>query len=126
MPVIDVQPMSVAAIPGDNVTFTVVVSGGGSISYQWVYLTENSLISGATDATLVIFNVTAEDKGDYLVIVSNEEGTTQSEVASISVGKLSPSNDAKAVHQKLNVLVQCASILREHSLLNPFWNACII
>ena len=86
-PMISVQPMSLAVLPGDNATFTVAASGGGTLTYRWRFLPSDDDpfdLAGATDATLTITGVTAADVGDYSVTVFNQAGSVVSQPASLS------------------------------------------
>jgi RHS repeat-associated protein len=72
-PSIVTQPIGQMAIVGQPVTLTVVAIGSQPLSYQW-YFNETNLLSGATNATLVLPNAQTTNTGDYSVTVSNGEG----------------------------------------------------
>ena len=57
-----------------NVTFTTMVTGVGSFTYQWRHNGTN--ISGETGDTLMITNVMESNSGDYQCIVTNQFGDT--------------------------------------------------
>jgi len=94
-PYISAQPASQTNSAGSTVTFTVTASGSSPLSYQWkrdgLDLADGptgfgSIISGATNATLTISNVTGSDSGAYTVLVSGEAGCqTTSVAASLTV-----------------------------------------
>lgn len=82
---ITTQPASVTVTAGGSATFTVVATAGSStISYQW--RRNGTAISGATNATLTLSNVTsANDAGDYTVVVTTDAGMVTSNVATLTV-----------------------------------------
>jgi len=82
---ITTQPASVTVTAGGSATFTVAATAGSStISYQW--RRNGTAISGATNATLTLSNVTsANDAGDYTVVVMTEAGMVTSNVATLTV-----------------------------------------
>lgn len=66
-------PANVVAVPGDTVTFAVSALGG-SLTYQW---SEGATqIPGATNATLVLTNISFASAGTYSVLVTNSLGST--------------------------------------------------
>lgn len=82
-PVIEAHPQSIAAFPGAPASFSVLASGSLTFTYQWQK--DNVDIPGATSATLLIPQVTAESVGTYRVIVSNAAGSTTSDGAQLSL-----------------------------------------
>ena len=75
-PVIVVQPVSAAPLVGENVTFFVGAIGRPTLNYQW---SKNGVtISGATNLTLTLTNVSAADVANYLVKVTNTDGSATS------------------------------------------------
>ena len=66
-------PANTVAVPGDTVTFAVSALGG-SLTYQWSF--DSSPISGATNDTLVLTNISAASAGTYSVMVTNSLGRT--------------------------------------------------
>ena len=81
-PAIAQQPVESSVAPGSNATFTVSVSNPSGVTYQWQHaetnLVDGGNISGATQATLHISNVSATDVGHYRVLVSNSAGSVYS------------------------------------------------
>jgi len=78
--VITQQPSNVICHVGDTASFTVVATD--AVSYQWI---RGATVPVGTDAaTLEIQSVTDADFSSYLVIVSNADGSVQSEIASLS------------------------------------------
>jgi len=66
------QPPS-PVIEGTNVNFTVVASGTAPLSYRWSV--DGTRLIGATNASLTLTNVSADQSGVYGVVVSNTAGT---------------------------------------------------
>ncbi|MEO6246293.1 MAG: immunoglobulin domain-containing protein [Opitutaceae bacterium] len=66
---ITTQPASRTVDAGQGVTFLVVASGTGALSYQW--FKDDNVISGATATTFNIAAVQTTDAGNYTVRVSN-------------------------------------------------------
>src|SRR5688572_27142157 len=54
--------------PGETATFSTVASGTGPFSYQWTK--DNAVLSGQTNNSLVITNVTSINAGQYCVQVT--------------------------------------------------------
>ena len=87
-PTIITPPQNQTVTEGDNVTFTVLVGGGGPLSYQWQFYATN--LAGATSSTLVLTNVTAAQSGPYTVTVTNTAGSTNSQPATLTVNPAPP------------------------------------
>ena len=90
-PTITVQPTNQIVTEGATATFTVTATG--ATSYQWEkadVLTPTSFsdISGATSSSYTTPSLTiANDNGDkYRVKVTNANGTTTSNTATLTVG----------------------------------------
>jgi enediyne biosynthesis protein E4 len=85
-PVILKEPQDQTVPPGSDATFTVVAYGELLKPYQWQKLDDNNLwqdIPGATGPSLSIPNATADDNGQYRVIVSNPMGRRVSATAAL-------------------------------------------
>jgi len=82
-PSITTQPASQSALPGTNVTFQVVATGGQPLSYQWQL--NGAALGGATGATLALSGVQFAQAGSYSVVVSNAFGTVTSSNAILTV-----------------------------------------
>lgn len=83
------QPVSQSLDLGQTASFTVTGFGIPTPSYQWrlngTNLSDNSHLSGATNATLSLFPVARSDAGSYSVLVWNSEGSTLSGEAVLTV-----------------------------------------
>lgn len=95
-PVITSQPLNQNVAEGTNVTFKVVATGAPPLAYHWrsngtnlvngaVETNATSFISGATNATLILSNVSPSQSGAYSVEVSNPGGSTVSADAQLTV-----------------------------------------
>ncbi len=76
------QPASQTATSGQQVTFTANPSGSGPFTYQW--LKNGTDIPGATGSTYSISSVSSSDYGNYLVVVTNAQGSTTSNYFTLS------------------------------------------
>ena len=96
-PVITLLPVSQTVTAGSTVSFTVAASGTPPFSYQWIkwisYPGSNTPITGATNSTFTITNVSASDAGGYEVMVTNAGGHVFSS-ATLNVTALIPPSDA--------------------------------
>lgn len=77
-PVIAEQPVSLVRDAGENASFTVAATGL-RLAYQWRHANTN--LPNATNATLALTGVTAEQEGSYSVAVSNPAGFVLSDAA---------------------------------------------
>ena len=88
-PVIDQQPKTVETKPGTTITFTVGALSVTPMSYQWYVSTDNgnswSAIPDATNFSYSILGSTENSGYQYYCAVSNEYGTTNSNIASYSI-----------------------------------------
>ena len=82
-PSITTQPQNQSATIGDNVAFTVVVSGSATLSYQWKFFGTNR--PNATNATLALNSVSTNHAGNYFVTATNSLGSTNSQTATLTV-----------------------------------------
>ncbi len=83
-PTIGTQPAAVSVAEGENVTFSVAATGGGTLSYQW--LLNGVEVAGATAATYRLGAATLAQSGrSYSVRVSNAGGSVTSQAASLTV-----------------------------------------
>ena len=78
-PTIQVPPANAYAHVGDNVAFSVIATGTGSLAYQWLF---NGLqIAGANASSLSISNIQNVNFGVYSVRVSDSTGAVISQPA---------------------------------------------
>jgi hypothetical protein len=82
-PAIIAQPQSRSNLVGTAATFSVSASGSPSLRYQWRF--GSATIAGATNPTHTVLNVQPTDAGNYSVIVSNAFGSTNSDIATLTV-----------------------------------------
>ena len=83
-PMFVVQPESVIATNGNDVTFSVVALGTAPLHYQW-YRDGTLPLAGATQASLLLSAVGESDAGSYSVLVSNPFGSASSANADLKV-----------------------------------------
>ena len=82
-PAITSQPASQVATPGSSVTLSVGASGSPSLAYQWIE--DGQAIIGATNASLVLTNLSFDLSGTYSVQVTNSYGSVASADAALLV-----------------------------------------
>jgi subtilisin-like proprotein convertase family protein len=83
-PRVSTEPLDQSVAPGDTIQFGVIVEGTDPLAFQWFFNGTNSL-EAATNATLVLSNVTLASGGAYQVVVSSFLGTVTSRVATLTV-----------------------------------------
>jgi hypothetical protein len=86
-PQITTQPTNQTTDLGMNAQFSVVASGTGTLTYQW-WFNQTNLLTGATNTTLILTNVTLAEAGLYSVTVSDVFGSTNSTQAQLTVAAL--------------------------------------
>ncbi len=84
------QPVSQTVFQSSNVIFQVVAQSPLPLAYQWQY--NGAPISGATNSTLEIDNVSSAQAGSYQVVIGNAGGSITSQAASLVVN-VRPPND---------------------------------
>ncbi len=77
------QPQSLTSIPGSLAAFAVGVSGAAAPTYQW--RKDGTNLTGATNLSLVISNLTAGDVGSYSVVVVNGTNSLTSSNAVLTI-----------------------------------------
>jgi hypothetical protein len=82
-PAILVQPVSVSALPGTDVGFSVVASGAPPLAYYWHF--DGASLPGATGPSLDFSNVQATNAGFYQVVVTNAFGSVTSSTVTLGV-----------------------------------------
>ncbi|MCX7937048.1 MAG: immunoglobulin domain-containing protein [Bacteroidota bacterium] len=98
-PTITRQPQGGTAAIGRSFQMTVQATGTAPLQYQW--FKDNQPISGATSNTYTITNVTANDAGQYKVVITNRCGTVESEV--VTVQALSAEEEAFIAGYRLRI-----------------------
>jgi pectate lyase len=88
-PFVVADPQDLAVATNQNAIFTVVAGGSASLVYQW-YFNTNTLLPGATNATLTLTNVQPADAGAYSAVVTNLAGSAVSSNAVLVVSVTSP------------------------------------
>ena len=83
LPAITHDPDSVRATAFTTVTFTVLATGNGPLTYQWNY--NNQPMPGRTDASLILTNVAEGANGAYSVAISNSVGWIRSREANLTL-----------------------------------------
>lgn len=95
-PTIIEQPSSQTILLGDGAVFNVNASDEGPLSYQW--FKDNAEIVGATGNTYIIQTATLNDAGNYNATVTNVDGTTTSDIATLTVNTpVPPSPDTPTI-----------------------------
>jgi hypothetical protein len=88
-PDITAQPANQFGALNSPINLSVTASGTGPLSYQWFNaasaLADGGDISGSATATLTITALTANEVGNYFVVVSNAFGFVTSATVSVSV-----------------------------------------
>lgn len=92
-PAITLQPESLTSYETATIQFKVSATGSPPIfDYQWYHdgnlLEDDSRISGAQSASLVITGLTFADAGNYHVVVTNDNGFVGSDPAELLVNEL--------------------------------------
>jgi hypothetical protein len=82
-PTITAQPANQTVPETGTATFSGAGSGPGPLTYQWRF--NDSVLSGATNSTLVLANVQASQAGQYRLVVLNPFGSALSSVATLTV-----------------------------------------
>lgn len=77
------QPESYSSFVGGSVAFTVGFEGGLPVSYQWRF--HGAALAGATNASLLLTNLTAARAGLYSVAITNPAGFVVSSNAALVV-----------------------------------------
>ena len=87
-PVIVQNPSSLLVRPGDQVTLNGWASGTQPISYQWTF--NGAVLSGQTNASLLIRSFSTNQLGLYSLIASNTSGSVTSEAVLLAEAILPP------------------------------------
>ncbi|MBK7999074.1 MAG: immunoglobulin domain-containing protein [Verrucomicrobia bacterium] len=84
----DIEDQTVAE--GEDASFHFSVFGSRPITFQW-YTNETTLISGATNFSLTLTNLSTNSGGTYSIVASNSAGMVTSRVATVTITNLPPS-----------------------------------
>lgn len=76
LPTITGQPVSMLVANGGTVSFTAAATGPGPLTYQW--LLNNVAISGATNSSLSVTNLSSSSAGSYRLVVTGPGGSVAS------------------------------------------------
>ena len=82
-PSITTQPSAVTVALGGSATLSVTATGSGTLSYQWYR--SGTAISGATGSSYTIASAATSDAGSYWVTVQDDNATTTSDTATLTV-----------------------------------------
>jgi hypothetical protein len=82
-PLIAIQPAAQTVVAGRIAFFQVSFSGTPPFNFQW--FDGAAALPGATNATLLLVNVSDANGGSYSVVISNTAGSVTSSVAALSV-----------------------------------------
>ena len=86
LPLFTIQPATQAPVIGSSVTLVAAASGSPAPSYQWYF--NNTLISGATNATYTLSNAQPANAGSYYVVATNGSGSVKSQPAFVIINPL--------------------------------------
>ena len=95
VPIITAQPLPATSFLGGKATFSVTVLSALPTTNLW-YL-DSSPLSGQTNSTLVLSNLTAGAAGNYSMVVGNINGTTNSTAASLTLATLTSDSYESAI-----------------------------
>ena len=82
-PTITAHPQSDTKNTGFDVVFGVSASGATPFTYQWKKA--GATITGATNQTLTLLNISSGDAAGYTVVVTNSAGSTTSNSATLTI-----------------------------------------
>ena len=82
-PFITTQPVAQSVNSGSTATFSVTAAGNPAPTYQWQFNGTN--LSGQTNSTLTLTNVTTANAGNYDVVVTNSSGNVTSNSVALNV-----------------------------------------
>jgi hypothetical protein len=77
------QPVNQTTVAGAGAALTVSMGGAGPFCYQWRFNGVN--LAGATNATLTLANLHANQSGAYSVVVTTPDGMLTSSAATVTV-----------------------------------------
>ena len=77
------QPQNQVVEPGKTASFSVVVADTRNLTYHWFY--NGAAIPGATSDTLLLTNISANNEGQYTVVLDNGSDPAISDPASLFI-----------------------------------------
>ncbi|HTI98951.1 MAG TPA: immunoglobulin domain-containing protein [Dongiaceae bacterium] len=84
-----ISPSQVQLYSGTKMSLTVSYSSSMPVTFQWLAnsnpLNDSGRISGTTNATLLVNNLTGADSGNYQVILSSTAGSVTSSIAPVVI-----------------------------------------
>ena len=103
-PSITSQPTNRVGVVSSNATFSVSALGNGTLSYQW-WLNGTSVLNGATNASLVLSNLSGANVGSYSVVVSDSTSGFNSVTSSVATltGNFPPVITGQPASQTISV-----------------------
>jgi subtilisin-like proprotein convertase family protein len=113
-PIITQQPAATNLCAGGTAMFSVAATGQGTLSYQWqtngVNISNGSHYAGCTNTTLWVTNVTAGDVVSYRCVVTDDNGSSHSSEAALTL-KAAPAVTSQPAAQNV-----CAGAIATFSL----------
>jgi hypothetical protein len=83
-PTITSEPTNQAVAAGQTASFSVTATGTGTLSYQWLFNSND--VTNATNTLLTVTNVQSPQIGTYAVLVTSPYGSTISSNATLTFG----------------------------------------
>ena len=80
--IITSQPANLIAAVGSSPGFSVAVAGSGPFDYEW-YFAGTNLVQSGTNSALTLPNISTNNAGNYMVVVTNSYGSVTSQVAAL-------------------------------------------
>lgn len=87
---IQTQPIGAVVCPGEDVTFSVAVTGAEPITYAWYK--DSEVIPGQTGASLTLLNVSMADQASYKCRITNACGHRDSSTAALQLEVVCPAS----------------------------------
>ena len=82
-PQVSAPPLNRNVLAGSSHTFQISATGTAPLRYQWRF--NGSVLSGATNSSLLLTAVSTDAAGLYSVVITNFEGAVTSAVARLTV-----------------------------------------
>jgi hypothetical protein len=111
LPQITMQQSNLTVYVGDSVTLSSIVDGQAPLTLQW-YKAPSTPLTGQTNTSLTLANLTQANSGSYYIIGTNPSGATQGSNVTMSVLTLTPplinqqpANQSVYLHQRATFTV---------------------